>query len=126
MKPNKALRRLTKIEELMSDMVERFSTNAPSIPKSGSGIALAAVAVAKEAVGLLATSGMATNLSVQHPALNEAKAAESARRRSPLQKAATKKAAPAKAGKKGGPVKMAVVRKPATASARANLEAVRQ
>ena len=50
MKPNKALRRLTKIEELMSDVVERFSTNAPSIRKALRD-AVAAVAVAKRGCG---------------------------------------------------------------------------
>ena len=56
MKPNKALRRLTRIEELMSDVMERFSTNAPFIRKALQD-AVAAVAVAKEAVSLVSSSG---------------------------------------------------------------------
>jgi hypothetical protein len=99
MKPNKALRRLTEIEELMSDVVERFSTNAPSIRKALRD-AVAAVAVAKEAVGLEATSGMANYSPVKDsvptsatmPGIPKAKRKSSAGR-TPAKTSASKKAA---------------------------------
>src|ERR1035441_9547093 len=64
MKASKALKRLAKIEASMSDLIERFSTNAPSIRKA-LRVAVAAIAVAKEAVGLEATSGRANDSPVK-------------------------------------------------------------
>ena len=55
MKANKALRRLTKIEASMSDVVERYVSLAPAVRKALQD-AMAAVVVAKEAVNLEASS----------------------------------------------------------------------
>jgi hypothetical protein len=54
MKANKALRRLTEIGVLMSDVVERYPTSAPAVRKALQD-AMAAVTVAKEAVDLEAS-----------------------------------------------------------------------
>ena len=59
MKANKALRRLAKIEALISDVAERYSS-APHIRKVLQD-AKAAVTRAKEAVSLQASSGTAKN-----------------------------------------------------------------
>jgi hypothetical protein len=77
MKVNKALKRLTRIEALMSDVTERFSTSAPSIREALQD-AMAAVTVAKEAVSLEATSGTETDPPVEHPAQKKAEAAKPA------------------------------------------------
>jgi acyl-coenzyme A synthetase/AMP-(fatty) acid ligase len=86
MKTNKALKRLAKIEALMSDVMDRYSASAPHIREVLQD-AKAAVTRAKEAVSLQASSGTT----------------------SAPKKAATKKAAvkvpPAKAVKKHGTTK---------------------
>jgi hypothetical protein len=86
MKANKALKRLAKIEESVSDVMERYSASAPPTREALQD-AKAAVARAKEAVSLQASSG-----TTDAP-----------------KKAATKKAPvkvpPAKAVKKHGPTK---------------------
>jgi len=64
MKATKALKRLAKIEALMSDVTERYSS-APHI-REVLRDAKAAVTRAKEAVSLQASSGTAKNLSVEH------------------------------------------------------------
>jgi hypothetical protein len=64
MKANKALKRLAKIEALMSDVTERYSS-APHILEVLQD-AKAAVIRAKEAVGLQASSGKAKNPTVKH------------------------------------------------------------
>ena len=119
MKASKALKRLAKIEASMSDLIERFSTNAPSIRKALRD-AVAAIAVAKEAVGLEATSGMANDSPVKHPALKKAKAAKPAPAKKASKKATARKAAKtstAKAAKKVAPVKRAAVKKAVKKSA---------
>ena len=63
MKANKALRRLAKIEELISDVTERYSTSASQI-RNVLQDAKAAVVRAKEAVQ--AASGMAKQFPVKH------------------------------------------------------------
>lgn len=63
MKASKALKRLTKIEALMSDLTERYSASALHI-RALLQDAKAAVARAKEAVALHATSGTAKTLPV--------------------------------------------------------------
>jgi hypothetical protein len=55
MKANKALKRLTKIESLMSAVAERYSASAPHLRKVLKE-AVDAVAKAKKAVGLQASS----------------------------------------------------------------------
>jgi hypothetical protein len=64
MKANKALKRLAKIEALMSDVTERYSS-APHIREVLQD-AKAAVTRAKEAVSLQASSGTAKNPLVKH------------------------------------------------------------
>jgi hypothetical protein len=64
MKANKALKRLAKIEALMSDVTERYSS-APHIREVLQD-AKAAVTRAKEAVSLQASSGTAENSRVKH------------------------------------------------------------
>ena len=65
MKANKALKRLAKIEMLMSDVTERYSASAPHIREVLQD-AKAAIVRAKEAVSLQASSGKAKNPTVKH------------------------------------------------------------
>jgi hypothetical protein len=67
MKANKALKRLAKIEALMSDVVERYSASAPHVRELLQD-AKAAVTRAKEAVSLRSSSGTAKNPAVKHSA----------------------------------------------------------
>ena len=67
MKANKALKRLAKIEALMSDVVERYSASAPHVRELLQD-AKAAVTRAKEAVSLRSSSGTAKNPAVEHSA----------------------------------------------------------
>jgi hypothetical protein len=55
MKANKALKRLTHVEDLMSDVLERYSSSAPDIREKLQD-ARVAVIRAKEAVSLQASS----------------------------------------------------------------------
>src|ERR1035441_3065487 len=64
MKTNKALKRLAKIEALISDVTERYSS-APHIRETLQD-AKAAVTRAKAAVSLQASSGKAKNPTVKH------------------------------------------------------------
>lgn len=98
MKAIKALRRLTKIEALMSDVVERYSGTAPAVREALQD-AMAAVTVAKEAVNLEATTGTEISAPVEHSGLQNAEAAESV----PAKKAAAKKSV-VKSSKKAAPV----------------------
>ena len=65
MKANKALKRLAKIEALISDLAERYSTDAPLI-RGVLQNARVAVTRAKEAVSLQASSGTPNNPPVEH------------------------------------------------------------
>jgi hypothetical protein len=65
MKANKALKRLAKIEALMSDVTERYSASAPHVRELLQD-AKAAVTRAKEAVSLRTFSGTAKNSAVKH------------------------------------------------------------
>ena len=65
MKANKALKRLVKIEALMSDVTERYSASAPHI-RELLQVAKATVTRAKEAVSLRTSSGTAKNPAVKH------------------------------------------------------------
>ena len=64
MKTNKALKRLAKIEALISDMTERYSS-APHIRETLQD-AKAAVTRAKEAVSLQKSAGKAKKSTVKH------------------------------------------------------------
>jgi hypothetical protein len=94
MKANKVLKRLAKIEELMSDVMERYSESAPHI-RAVLQDAKAAVTRAKEAVSLQSSS------SKKNPPLKHSGTPSKADTKSAQKKAATKKAAvkvpPAKA-----------------------------
>jgi hypothetical protein len=65
MKANKALKRLTKIEALMSDVTKRYSASAPHTREVLQD-AKAAVTRAMEAVSLQASSGKSKNPPVKH------------------------------------------------------------
>jgi len=67
MKANKALKRLAKIEALISDVMERYSS-APHM-REVLQEAKAAVTRAKEAVSLQVSSGTAKNPPVKHSRL---------------------------------------------------------
>jgi hypothetical protein len=64
MKANKALKRLAKIEALMSDVTERYSASAPHIRQVLED-AREAITQAKEAVSLQASTGTAKNARVK-------------------------------------------------------------
>src|SRR5260370_10100192 len=64
MKTNKALKRLAKIEALMSDVTERYSARSPHI-REVLRDAKAAVTREKEAVSLHASTGAAKNARVK-------------------------------------------------------------
>jgi hypothetical protein len=126
MKANKALKRLAKIEVLMSDVIERYSASVPHIREVLQD-AKAAITRAKEAVSLQASSGTTKNPPLKHSkppskvaakkrwALKRAEAAKAqlttAKTKSARKKAVVKKAAPARAAKKSAPVKKAAVKK---------------
>ena len=65
MKANKALKRLAKIEALMSSVTERYSASAPHIREALED-AKAAITRAKEAVSLQTPSGTAKKPPVKH------------------------------------------------------------
>ncbi len=94
MKANKALKRLSKIETLMSDVAERFSASAPHLREALKDLRAAVLSV-KEAVKVQASSS---------PAPRKASSKKAAR----AGKKAVKKAAPkAKAAKKRTPMRKA-------------------
>jgi adenylate kinase len=66
MKAKKALKRLSKIEALLSDVTERYSAGAPNMRKVLQD-AKAAVTRAKEAMSWQASFGAAKNPQVEHP-----------------------------------------------------------
>ena len=97
MKVNKALRRLTEAETLLSDVVERFSTNAPFVREALQD-AVAAIAVAREAVSLVAPSGAdSVPSSATLPATPEGKRKKSDSRKPVTKKRTAKKKATAAA-----------------------------
>lgn len=95
MKANKALKRLAKIEALISDVTERYSNGALQIREALQD-AKAAFARAKEAVGLQASS-------------ERVKRAHVKRKKADVQKAAVR-ASTARTGKKTAPIKKAAKR----------------
>jgi hypothetical protein len=98
MKANKALKRLTKIEALMSDVTERYSASSPHTRKVFQD-AKAAVTRAKEAVSLQASAGTAKTPPVKQskppskatPELTKPKRRLSAAGRKAISKAAKKR-----------------------------------
>jgi hypothetical protein len=97
MKANKALKRLTKIEELLSDVKARYSVAAPdlrqAIQNAGSAIAQAKEIVSLQAAakadrGAKKAAPARTKTAVKTEAANATKA-ESAKKRAPIKKAAT-------------------------------------
>jgi hypothetical protein len=89
MKANKALKRLAKIEALMSDVTERYSASAPLLGEVLQD-AKAAVARAKEAVSLQASSGTKGAVAKADRAAEKAAPAQ---KKAAVKKAATKAAA---------------------------------
>ena len=102
MKANKALKRLAKIEALISDVTERYSASAPQIREVLQD-AKAAVSRAKEAVNLQAASG---KKAAAAKADRAAKKAAPTEKKTAIEKAALK-APTAKMAKKSTPIKKA-------------------
>jgi len=90
MKANKALKRLTKIEALMSKVRDQYSASAPNL-ENVLQQATAAIARAKEAVSLQASSG---TKAASAKADRAAKKARPSHKKAAVKKAA-KKTAPA-------------------------------
>jgi hypothetical protein len=110
MKATKALKCLTKIEASMSDVTDRYVTIAPAVRKALRD-AMAAVTMAKDAVGFEVSSGTAAT---SPPALKKAKAAKPAPAKKASKKATAKKAvktSTAKAATKTAPVAVPAVAK---------------
>ena len=99
MKANKALKRLAKIETLMSDVAERFSASAPHLREALKDLK-AAVLIVKEAVKVQASTA---------PKKASPKKAARAGKKAIAQKATAPKA---KAAKKRAPVRKAVKKTP--------------
>ena len=99
MKTNKALKRLAKIEALMSDVMERYSAGAPDIREMLQD-AKAAVTRAKEAVSLQASSGTAKNPAVKHSEPPSKATPEPSKPKQKLSAAGATKAVPVAAAKK--------------------------
>ena len=99
MKANKALKRLTKIEELMSDVTERYSAGAPSIREALQD-AKDAVVRAKEAVRSHLSSEAALNPPVKssNPISKSMTGLPKAKPKVIAEGTPAKKAAPKKAG----------------------------
>ena len=106
MKANKALKRLAKIEALMSNVTERYSASAPQLRKALQD-ATAAVARAKEAVSLQASS---RTKAVAAKADRAAKKAAPVPKTAAVKKAATR-ALTAKTAKKSTSKKKAAKKK---------------
>ena len=112
MKANKALKRLSKIEALISDVTERYSASAPRMREMLQN-AKTAVAQAKEAVSLRASSGTAKNLPVKRskpPSKATPEPGKPKRKLTAAGRSATVKAPTAKTGKKSTPLKKAAVK----------------
>ena len=104
MKANKALKRLAKIETLMSDLAERFSASAPHLREALKDLKAAVVSV-KEAVKVQASPAPKK---AEHK--KAARAGKKAVKKAPAPKAKGKKRAPLKkAAKKMPPKRVAAV-----------------
>jgi len=126
MKANKALKRLTKIKALLSDVTRRYSANAPNL-RDVLQYAEDAVTRAKEAVGLEVSSS-----SKRHPKVaRSAKKAAPAKKKNAVKKVVNaprartaKKTPPAeKQAKKGSLKKAAPVKAVATKGAQQSYQA---
>ena len=121
MKANKAVKRLAKIEVLMSDVMERYSAGAPDIREMLQD-AKAAVTRAKETVSLQASSGTAKNPPVRHSKPPSKATPEPSKPTRKLSAAGATKKAPVAAAKKTAakrPQKAAKVPAPAATEAAA-------
>lgn len=96
MKANKALKRLAKIEVLIADVAERYSSGASQVREALQD-AVAAFARVKAAVSSQAAAGTAK----KHPAKKKAASAKTAKRSAPVRKSAKK------AARRDGPKKKA-------------------
>jgi hypothetical protein len=113
MKKNKALKRLAKIEAMMSDVAKRFSAHAPSLQEAFADLK-AAVDRVKEAVGVQASSAAGK----KKAASGRRKAAKKVAEKAPMAKLAKKRAPVKKIAKRTAVKKPArVARKAAAASA---------
>jgi len=115
MKSNKALKRLAKIEALMSDVTERYSASAPHVRELLQD-AKAAVTRAKEAVSLRTSSGTAKNPAVKHSAPTSKATPEPSKPKRKLSAAGRK--AISEATKKRWAAKRAAAKKTASAVAK--------
>jgi hypothetical protein len=97
MKANKALKRLAKIETLMSDVAERFSASAPHLREALKDLKAAMLSV-KEAVKVQTSS--APKKAASKKAARAAKKAVATKAASPKSKAVKKRAPARKAAKK--------------------------
>ena len=112
MKANKALKRLTKIESLMSVVTERYSASAPHLRAMLQG-AKDAVARAKQAVSLQLSSGIKTATAKRDRAAKKAKPSQ---KRAAINKAAGHSPR-AKTAKKPVPIKKSVKKRAAKKTA---------
>ncbi len=104
MKANKALKRLAKIETLMSDVAQRFSASAPHLREALKDLKAAVLSV-KEAVKVQASAPAAKAFSKK--AVRARKKAVVKQAAAPKVKAAKKRAPVRKAAKKAAPKPMA-------------------
>ncbi len=105
MKANKALKRLAKIETLMSDVAERFSASAPHLREALKDLKAAALSV-KEAVKVQ-TSAAALKKASHKKAARAGKKAVVKKAAAPQAKAAKKRAPLRKAARKTPPKRVA-------------------
>jgi hypothetical protein len=113
MKANKALRRLTKIETLMSDVAKRFSAHAPHLREAFADLK-AALGRIKDEVG----AGVSAATGKKKPAPGRKKAAKKAIVKAPTAKSAKKRAPITKVARSTAAKKRArITQKAATASA---------
>ncbi|MDP8990302.1 MAG: hypothetical protein M3N41_09535 [Acidobacteriota bacterium] len=104
MKANKALKRLAKIETLMSDVAERFSASAPHLREALKDLKAAVLSV-KEAVKVQTST--APKKASPKKAARAAKKAAVKKAAAPKAKAAKKRAPRRKAAKKISPARVA-------------------
>ncbi len=105
MKANKALKRLAKIETLMSDVAERFSASAPHLREALKDLKAAVLSV-KEAVKVQASSA-APKKALHKKAARAQKKAVVKKAAAPQVKAAKKRTPVRKAAKKTPPKRVA-------------------
>lgn len=107
MKANKALKRLAKIEALMSDVAERFSASAPHLREALKDLK-AAVDSVKQAVKVQSSSAAVKKAAPQKaPSAGKRAAVKNAVAKAPKVKAAKKRALARKADKKAPPARVA-------------------